>query len=234
MKDLNLLIELQNYDLKIKEMRDELKKIEEDSKAEEIRNETSILVNRKEELDKENEVIKEELTDLNRKLKDNYFNIEEIDKNLYDGSITDIKQLDHMNEELISLKKETGKLESETIIVMEKQEIIEDELEKLSKRLSELDLSISEIRDMKSEKTNKYNEDIEKISQKRLALIDKLDDDSLKEYKSISSSKIDFLAKIDGDKCTGCNMILPIFLLSKVNENSLVKCENCNRILYKE
>ena len=40
------------------------------------------------------------------------------------------------------------------------------------------------------------------------------------------------MAKINGDRCGGCNMTLPAAVLGRLNGGQIVECDNCGRMLF--
>lgn len=57
----------------------------------------------------------------------------------------------------------------------------------------------------------------------------------LAKYKNLRQHRIVPTARLEGTKCTGCNMELPSALARKVSAgDEIVECENCARMLYTE
>ncbi|MBQ2770988.1 MAG: hypothetical protein IJF41_07090 [Clostridia bacterium] len=57
----------------------------------------------------------------------------------------------------------------------------------------------------------------------------------LARYQKARLHNTNAIAKVVQNKCGGCNMSLPTFVLKKLSgENAIVECENCGRILYIE
>ena len=55
----------------------------------------------------------------------------------------------------------------------------------------------------------------------------------VKRYKTIRKKHAVPLAKLEGERCGGCNMSLPTTVVrSVVSGTEIVECENCGRILY--
>lgn len=234
MADIDFLKELQECDLEIYRLTDKLEAIEENLNLEKIKSEYKVLKERHAELDLELNKVKEELIHLNRNLKENYFNLDDINSKLYDGSVIDIKQLDLLNDEELELKRTTDNLESDTLIAMEKQEILSSESRKLEERQERLKIQLEEIRESNLEKTQEYNLHLKELEKRRNEIILKISPEGQTQYKNIRNRKKDFMAELTEDRCTGCNMILPIYIIDKVKAGELIRCENCNRILYRD
>ena len=55
----------------------------------------------------------------------------------------------------------------------------------------------------------------------------------LKKYIALKEGKKVPTAKLVGSTCTGCNMMLPSAIVSRVASGTeIVECENCARMLY--
>lgn len=57
----------------------------------------------------------------------------------------------------------------------------------------------------------------------------------LNRYNQVKQHHPQPMAKVVNAKCSGCNMSLPMVVLKKLaNDDALVECENCGRILFAE
>ncbi|MBE5780704.1 MAG: hypothetical protein E7328_02635 [Clostridiales bacterium] len=55
------------------------------------------------------------------------------------------------------------------------------------------------------------------------------------EYKKIRKNRVNPLARVTEDRCSGCNMTIPSLTLRKIKEgDGIFECESCGRILYSE
>lgn len=80
---------------------------------------------------------------------------------------------------------------------------------------------------------NEQKEEREKAQSKASELEKQIDPEMLEYYKHIKRSHSMPIAQADGNRCGGCNVELPVVLVRKLKENEgVVECENCGRILY--
>ncbi len=57
--------------------------------------------------------------------------------------------------------------------------------------------------------------------------------DLLAHYKKVKRTRINPVAKVNNDKCSGCNMAIPSLILSRLRcGDAVVECDSCGRILY--
>lgn len=188
-------------------------------------------------VDSENK-IKEMEKLLNRNnliLKEYDYQLEKIEKSLYHDDIHDLKQLNFLDMERQNIKKQIEEKEKEILLQM-------DELENMKSNIIKLQNEYKVLRKEYASKIKEYKIKIEEFKAKEAYEKTKIEELKLKvskevfeEYKSIVKSKGVAVVKVIDDRCSGCNMFLPKMILDKLkNNNEIVHCENCNRILYME
>ena len=59
-----------------------------------------------------------------------------------------------------------------------------------------------------------------------------VDPEALARYRQIKQHAMPPMAKINGDRCGGCNMTLPAAVLGRLNGGQIVECDNCGRMLF--
>lgn len=234
MDNLFELIKLRDYDIELKRLKKEIEKIDsENPNLNEYTIENDSLKSEIDNLNLKLEQLNKEINRLNLILKNSYYNKEDIETKLYNGSVTDLKQLEYLDEELEKHKKEIEDIENLVILNMEELDLTVNKLDAIKIRIEELEKTIGNIINENSIKKFEINEEIENIIDNRKEVIKLLDNDLIDLYEEIRVSKIDFIVKVEGDRCSGCNVILPLSFLDNLNRNIIVRCENCNRMLYK-
>ncbi len=178
--------------------------------------------------------IKFKLKESDRRLKDYNYKIEEVEKNLYNGETTDIKQLEYLSREKDRLKEIINDAEIEVLELM-------DEVEDTDKELGMMEVALHEMKEKNMSLKIKYKtikkemeDKIQFEEDEIIALEGKIDKDLLYKYYLIKKSKGTGIAKINSSVCSGCNMHIPTFLIDKLNnEDTIIYCESCGRILCK-
>ena len=133
---LNLLIELRECDDLIYENKTKIRDLEEDISINNL--EESVVEDRKIEgsLQLALEVKSKELLDINSRLDQSYRERENLSKDLYNGRIDDLKELEFLNIEYISVKNEVETLEEKALAFMEAEDLLKRELLDLKSTIS--------------------------------------------------------------------------------------------------
>ncbi|MBQ1609980.1 MAG: hypothetical protein II090_03540 [Elusimicrobia bacterium] len=227
---LELLYTLQEKDVKIFELKENLTKLPKiiDDKNKQIADLKTSFENKKAEyvrlnsLKKEKEAllatkeaaIAKHTSDLNTiKANDMYKNcLLEIEKAKADKSVVEdeiLQLMEDIDKELVNLKKyeeETKAKESE-----------------INKEIAESKQTIE-----------KAKENIETVQKERDEFAKTIDKNILSQYERIRESRNgQGIATIDGESCSGCNMVLrPQLIVQATKCKELVYCDNCSRILF--
>lgn len=233
MSQLKLLWSMQQHDRRLAQLIQKLKEIEREKKMDDL-----VVKLQQLEYDVTNKKTRKEVNELkiqrsNNKLEQMSLKLKDIEKKLYDGSISDLRQLTFMNKEAQEIKKESSKLEKDTLCLMEETEKLGQDLlevvdmynnlkEEIEKKSKEYESMLSQIKlDIKREKVV-----IDKISSR-------LTEELRKKYSSLKVTKGKVLAQVYDGKCNGCHMTIPLFIMSKLkNKEEITYCDNCGRILY--
>lgn len=166
-------------------------------------------------------------------LKEYELKIKDLDEELYSGSISNEKQLLHLTKEKDKIKELLGDLETEILENMDAISDLEDEIDQIKSKLLEfkkyIDIKKKEIK----ENIVKLEEAKAKLNDNISKLISLIDDNLVANYRKIRDSKGTALALVEGGICSGCNIMVPNYLIEDIKKGSkLVHCESCNRILH--
>lgn len=233
MIQLELLWQLQKHYLELSKLNRKLKDLNKRDEIEELKVKIHQyeydLENKKTRLEVNNIKINRYTSKVNQ-LK---YEVKEIEDKLYSGKIRDIKQLTYMENENKKIKEEIEKIETEIILLMDEVDNLKGEIDEVEKVYNEIK------RDLKQTITENENliKRVEAEIKKEKEIIEKIsadiDESSLKKFHTLLKNKGKAVVEIDGDKCTGCYMAIPLSILSKLKySNSITYCDNCGRILY--
>lgn len=188
---------------------------------------------RLEELQNRIETSEKNLRKNNMLLRELEDQLKDIEKNLYEENIRDIKQLTLLDKERESISKDIEYLEIDLLKSMELIDRLRKEYDDLSQTFNghrkEYTRLVKEHRSL----MKKY-EDKAKAERKEIErLMSNIDGELLKRFDDLLRTKKTAVAEVVGDRCSGCNMVLPAITLDRLKKSEeVLQCENCHRILY--
>lgn len=161
--------------------------------------------------------------------------IKNLEKRLYDGSITNVKEMNANSKELENLINTVRETEDNILLFMEKQDELRAILEKMSTRLnSKADEYRSRHRALLAEQ-DKIRQLIAQIPLSREKLVGKLDEETWQIYEDMKERFNDPLARVEKATCMGCRMGITFNERRMLkHSDELVYCSNCGRLLYWE
>jgi predicted nucleic acid-binding Zn-ribbon protein len=229
-EQLELVWELQKIDLalkSIKEGRDhypkEIKKLNERQKIE------------KERIQKEKEKI--ESLEKTRRQKEGQLNLEQEKIKRVEGRMSEVKtnkEYQALLNEIDTMKESNSRMEEEILQVLE--EI--DELKKaLSKREKEAGVAIEKIEAEQQKLQEKMHHDERgwnEQMERREVLSKQIESKLLKLYNTLKEKRQGIgVVSAKNETCQGCFVNVPPQMFIEVQKNNaLIRCPNCNRILY--
>ena len=235
MSHLEMLWKMQKYDHELEELKSKKNDLEEGEPLEDI----LLKLEEREyditDLKTQLEVDDAKIQRHNQKLKQLNYKIKEVNEKLYSGNITNVKKLTNLQEEEKELKKEAEELENDILEYMEKIEENTKKLYDLETKKENLNEEYKTTKKQNEEFLENIDEEISNIKEEQDKLKNDIDDNILEKYKGLKSKKSKAVVRIEGDKCTGCHMSIPLSVLSKIKKgDNITYCDNCGRILYHE
>ncbi len=231
-EQLELLWELQKIDLTLKRIKEEkdrypkeIKKLDERQNIE------------KEKIQKEREKI--ESLEKERRQKEKHLNAEQEKIKRTEGRMFEVKtnkEYQALLSEIEGTKEATGREEEEILQVLE--EI--DELKKdLSKREKEVTSTLEKIEREKKkiqEKMDQGDKLWKEQKERRDLLSKRLESGLFKLYNTLKEKRQGVgVVNVKEETCQGCFVNIPPQMFIEVQKyNTLIRCPNCNRILYWE
>lgn len=234
MEQLNLLSSLETHHELLKSYEKELIELENKLKKRDLEKRIMAIEEKLEKAKIKRDEIRKSLKSRNNILVEYNYRIEEIEKTLYNGQTTDIKQLEYLSREKDRLKEILSNKETETLTLM-------DEMEFLEKEILEIEDFLQKYKEMIIKQKKKYKileqklkEKIEDEKKEILSIEDNINKALLEKYYAIRNSKGSGISVPQNGVCNRCYMIVPMILLDRLNKGEVVFCENCGRILCKE
>lgn len=227
---LELLWELQKIDLELKGIKEEkdrypkeMKKLDERQKIE------------KERIQMEKEKI--ESLEKTRRQKEGHLNLEQEKIKKAEGRMSEVKtnkEYQAMLSEIDTIKEANSRIEEEILQVMDEV----DELKKdLSKREKEVGVSVEKIEAERGKLKEKmaYDDKIWNEQMERREVLSKeIESKLFKLYNTLKEKRQGVgVVNVKNETCQGCFVNVPPQMFIEVQKNNaLIRCPNCNRILY--
>jgi len=150
------------------------------------------------------------------------------------GLITNPKDLERMQHELVSLERRISTLEDEEIEVMERLEEAQGVLDSLVAQLSASDDRVIALTVARDEKAGDINWSLGTVTAERSAKAEGMPEDLMALYERIRAAQGVGAAPLRARQCGGCNMTLnpsDLAVIAKAPSDEVVRCEECSRIL---
>jgi predicted nucleic acid-binding Zn-ribbon protein len=150
------------------------------------------------------------------------------------GQITNPKDLERMQHELVSLERRIGTLEDAELEVMEALEEAQQLLDGLGIRADDIDAKLAELVAARDEKQASIDASLTEVAGARGPALEGMPDDLLALYERLREQKGVGAALLRARQCGGCNMTLDASELSRIRSapaDEVIRCEECQRIL---
>lgn len=159
----------------------------------------------------------------------------EVDRSLYDGSVTSHKELESLQAEHRQLKEHQAQFEDQALELMEQAEPVEAErddrqvaVDALLTRRTELEAELAVVE-------AEVDVQLEQLTGERAAAVAPVPDDLVTLYESLRTRLGGVaVAKLSGARCEGCHLEIPSAELEQVRRapaDEAVHCPECGRLL---
>lgn len=231
-KDLELLISLQQIDLKIYELEEAKSKI-----PEEIEDLRSVLKGVEEEVNHVNSEIEE--LKKSRKKKEGDVGVENENLKKTKLKLTDVKtnkEYAAVLTEISTVEEKIGRAEDEILEIMEATERKNSEYKEKSEKLKQEEARFNKEKEAKEKEMQRLQQLLDVESGKRKEIEASVNKRVLSEYERIRELR-GGVAVIPVKKyvCQGCYMSMPPQIFNDIKTNGeITHCSHCSRILYRE
>lgn len=233
MDQLKLVWELEKHNGYVDEYTKNLTELENNVKLDNLANKAKDLES-KTNLNKEKiRSNDKEISKLERLLKESDYTSNKIDKDLYDGSVTDMKQLEYLNKEKESVLEQIDDMELSILEKMEENDCLYNDYSNYEDKIKELRLEIIETKDLIEKEIIQLKKMIHDAEIQRNDIIINIKPNILNRYEKIRTNKSKGIVLVNNNICSGCNMRVPTFLMKDLKKaEEIIYCESCGRILY--
>ncbi len=151
------------------------------------------------------------------------------------GLISNPKDLERMQHELVSLERRISELEDTELEVMEQLENAQSELDTLTKQLAETDARIEEVTRDRDASAAQVNEQLARATEERKTTASGMPEDLMALYTKLREQKGGVgAAALRARRCGGCSLEVnaaDLGVIAKSPSDEVLRCEECNRIL---
>ena len=151
------------------------------------------------------------------------------------GLITNPKDLERMQGELVSLERRISELEDAELDVMERLEEAQGELDGLTAQIAELDRKIAAATDGRDEAAAEIEKELAEAAGRRDDAASDMPEDLMALYVRLREQKGGVgAAALRARSCGGCSLQLnssELADIAKTPSDVVLRCEECNRIL---
>ncbi|MER7401007.1 C4-type zinc ribbon domain-containing protein [Streptomyces sp. NPDC000070] len=151
------------------------------------------------------------------------------------GAVTSPKDLENLQREIASLAKRQGDLEDVVLEVMERRESAQQRVAELTERVGSIQSKIDDATARRDAAFEEIDAEIASVTKEREVVAGAIPADLLKLYEKLREQQGGIgAAKLYARSCQGCRQELAITELSEIRNaapNTVIRCENCRRIL---
>ena len=136
--------------------------------------------------------------------------------------------------EIEAIEKRNSKIEEEILIIMEENDRLKVDLEKME---ADFKLTLGKAEEEKAALEKQIEEctkDIEEKQKMKEELVPQIKSELLDIYKKIKQKRTEItVVPVENSCCQGCHMNIPPQLFNEVKKcKTIIKCPHCSRILY--
>ena len=153
---------------------------------------------------------------------------------LYQGTVTNAKELANIEKEIEALGRQQSDLDGRILMLMEETEQAQAELSVTEAQAHTAEGHRAEMIAAYRSRYDALTLELTNLAQQRESAAARVEDQAvLKRYDSLRVKAAGVgIAKIEGDTCGGCHMKLSSTLIKTVKEQAQIQtCENCGRLL---
>ncbi|MGC9318469.1 MAG: zinc ribbon domain-containing protein [Armatimonadota bacterium] len=151
----------------------------------------------------------------------------------YGGTVSDPKELSALEKKIAELTRNVGRHEDMILELLEEIDEVEEAVEAQQQRVDRLQAQHEEITQTYETTTTRAREEIEQLQGQRQEVVSELDASLVSQYERLRErlGGVAVAAVID-ETCQACQVSVPHGRIPMIERGeSVVKCENCLRIL---
>ncbi|MCX4761588.1 C4-type zinc ribbon domain-containing protein [Streptomyces sp. NBC_01275] len=151
------------------------------------------------------------------------------------GAVTSPKDLENLQKEIVSLAKRQGDLEDVVLEIMERREAAQERAAELTERVGSFQGKIDDATARREASFEEIDGEAASVTKEREVIAGSVPADLLKLYDKLREQQGGIgAAKLYQRTCQGCRQELAITDINEIRKaarDTVVRCENCRRIL---
>jgi hypothetical protein len=162
--------------------------------------------------------------------------IAEADERLYSGRVTNPKELRDLEQDIASLKRQRAAVEERQLEALIRAETAEADVGAVQARQQQVEQETARLHSSLLEERNTLTARLERLEIEREAILAPLPADDREMYERLRRTKNGrAVVQLEEGVCTACGVAPSSSRIQSVRQgNELVRCGNCDRILYSE
>lgn len=160
--------------------------------------------------------------------------VAKIDKSLFDGSVSQVREIENLQKERTSLTERIATSESEALALIDEIEKLKPVVSEVKKHLAQLSEEIKSKREQAELQKPKLEEEFARLKKLRVERLKEVPPLLVTKYealrKRLNSTGMASIGK--KGTCDACGMMVPLNAQIRVQKGDWVTCENCHRALY--
>ena len=154
---------------------------------------------------------------------------------MYGGTVSNVRELQAMGDEVKSLQRRVSQLEDQELEVMERIEPVEAEMAQLTKDRSDMAAQAERLRAEVTVSEAEIDAELERTQVERGAAAAEIPEELLAEYDRLRRQLGGIgVARLVNGQCGGCHLKLSAVELDRLRRqagDAVVHCDECGRLL---
>ena len=156
----------------------------------------------------------------------------EVDKQS-DSDFEKLKTVENRRKTLESAQANLIKMRRELSDILQALDQSDVQFKDMLSKISQAKKEYVDLKEAYDKEQESVGQELDAYKNKVLQAGKKVDPNLMKRYKAVKKQHSMPIAKIEAEKCSGCNMALPSLQTTRMKDSEQVfECENCGRILY--